>query len=99
MSIRVKLPTFFGLHPDLSVTNSGFRNIDVEGRSVGECIDQLEARFEGIKRKLCDEKGQLHFYWDLYLNSKIILLDGPDLMLMPLKNGDQLTINLVATDG
>ena len=99
MSIIVRVPTFLGLHPDLCGAGPNYRTVEVIANTVGGCVDQLEACFPGIKQNLCDEKGQLRFHWDVYLNSEIIHRDNPDRLAMPVKDGDVLTIDIVAMDG
>ncbi len=57
MSIKVRIPTFLGLHPDLCGTGPSYRTFEVTGNTVGACVKQLETQFPSIKRNLCDEKG------------------------------------------
>ena len=43
MSVRVKLP------PALQELSGGVETVEVTGRTVGECLEELEAQFPGIK--------------------------------------------------
>ncbi len=99
MSIKVAIPTFLGLHPDLCSAGLDYRTVEVTGGTVGECVDQLEARFPGIKQNLCDEDGQLRLSWDIYVNSESADPHYLDRLAIPLKDGDVLTIDVVPADG
>jgi len=94
MSVKVRIPTF--LHPSLYGPGRSYEIVEVMGHTVGECIDQLEIQFPGIKQELCDEKGQLEDYYCIYINSES---SHPEELAKPVKDGDELTIVLIAGGG
>ena len=94
MSIKVKFPAL--LHPSLRSSGLSYKTVEVSGHTIGECVDQLEARFPGIKRGLCDEKGQLKLYYDIYVNSAS---SYPEELAKPVKDGDELVIVIIAAGG
>ena len=94
MSIKVKFPTL--LHSSLHSSSHGYETVEVTGHTVGECIDQLETKFPGIKQGLCDKKGQLKLYYDIYVNSES---SYPEELAKPVKDGDELTIVVIVGGG
>jgi molybdopterin synthase sulfur carrier subunit len=83
MSVRVKLP------PVLQEFSGGVETLEVNGRTVGECLNQLEARFPGIRESLLDRQGKLLRVFGIYLNS-----DGlhPVELDSPVRDGDEIVI-------
>lgn len=47
------MPRVF-IPPLLRKLTDGAEQVDVEGRTVGEVVDNLEARYPGIRAKLCE---------------------------------------------
>ena len=83
MSVRLKLP------PILQEFSGGVETLEVNGRTVGECLNQLEARFPGIRESLLDRQGKLLRAFGIYLNS-----DGlhPVELDTPVRDGDEIVI-------
>jgi len=63
MSVRVKLP------PILQELSGGAETVEVTGRTIGECLKELEAQFPGIRETLFDRRGRLLRVFGIYLNS------------------------------
>ncbi|MFT5365823.1 MAG: molybdopterin synthase sulfur carrier subunit [Candidatus Latescibacterota bacterium] len=84
MAVTVRIPT-----PLRKFTNDQ-AEVAVEGSTVGEVIDTLEAQHGGIKEKIADESGAIRRFVNIYVNEEDIrFLDGPSTVL---KDGDQVTI-------
>jgi MoaD family protein len=67
----------------------GQRSIQAEGSNVRELLDNLEARYPGIKGQLVTD-GQIHRFVNIYRNDEDIrFLERLD---TPLKEGDTLSI-------
>ena len=83
MSVIVKLP------PVLQEFSGGVETLEANGRTVGECLNQLEARFPGIRESLLDRQGKLLRVFGIYLNS-----DGlhPVELDSPVRDGDEIVI-------
>jgi len=79
----VKLP------PALQELSGGVETVEVTGRTVGECLEELEAQFPGIKESLFDRRGRLLRVFGIYLNS-----DGlhPVELDTPVQGGDEIVI-------
>jgi molybdopterin synthase sulfur carrier subunit len=68
----------------------GKGEVEVKGGSVGEMIEHLNSSHLGIKDRLCDEKGELRRFINIYVNEEDIrFLTGKD---TPLKEGDEVSI-------
>lgn len=84
MSVQVRIPT------PLRRFTSGAEEVGANGGTVGNIVDDLERQFPGIKERLCDEKGQVRRFVNLYLN-------GDDIRFLnhletAVKDGDELSI-------
>jgi molybdopterin converting factor small subunit len=84
MSITVRIPT------PLRTFTQGLDEVSANGQTVRAVIDDLEARYPGIKDRLCDEKGVRRFV-NIFLNEEedIRFLDALDTAL---RAGDSLQI-------
>ncbi len=84
MPVKVRIPT-----PLRTLTN-GSDEVTVEGKCVKEVIDNLEASCNGIKERLCDEKGQIRRFINFYVNDEDIrFLNNQE---TEVKDGDQISI-------
>jgi len=90
MSVKVRL------HPYLRKCTDGRREVEVAGQTVGECIDDLETRFPGIKQQLCDERGKLLAKCDIHVNG---CSSYPEELAKPVEDGDELTIVTFVAEG
>jgi len=70
---------------------TGGRDVLESGASnVMGCIDDLEARFSGIKNSLCDDSGNLKGVFNIYVNGENVkYLQGA---VTPLEDGDEVSI-------
>ena len=79
----VRIPT------PLRTLTAGADEVSAEGDTVRALLDDLEAKYPGIKDRLLDEKGVRRFV-NLYLGEEDIrFLEGLDTAV---KAGDQLTV-------
>jgi adenylyltransferase/sulfurtransferase len=71
------------------------RLAEVEGKTVGECLDQLFIKRPDMKPWLFDENGELKNYIDIFINKRNAfplplaksVLDGDEIYLMSLIGG------------
>ncbi len=71
MAVLVRVPT-----PLRRLTN-GQGEVEVEGSTVREVIENLDRQFPGFKERLLDESGNLRRFVNLYLNDEDIrFLEG-----------------------
>jgi len=82
--IKVRIPT------PLRPLTKGQGEVESNGSSVTEIIDNLEASHPGLKDRLCDDKGELRRFVNVYVNEEDIrFLKGKDTAL---KDGDEVSI-------
>ena len=82
--IKVRIPT--PLRP--LTKNQG--EVESNGTSVTDMIENLEATYPGIKGRLCDDQGELRRFVNIYVNEEDVrFLKGKE---TPLKDGDEVSI-------
>lgn len=74
----------------------GLDIVEVEGNSVGNCLDDLIRRFPGMANALFDEKGKLRNAIEIYINLKSAY---PDELVKPVKGGDDIHLTLMLAGG
>ena len=90
MSIKVKIC------PTLSRYTNNQQAAEVNGSTVGECLDHLVKQFSNLKQALFDKSGRLHRYLDVYVNGESAY---PEELVKPVKNGDNLHIVMIVAGG
>lgn len=82
--IKVRIPT------PLRPLTKGQGEVEAKGANVQEMINHLESAHPGMKDRLCDEKGELRRFVNVYVNEEDIrFLKGKDTVL---KDGDEVSI-------
>jgi len=86
MAVTVRIPT-----PLQRLTNNQ-GEVRVEGSTVRELLNALEAEFPGIKERLCDESGRLRRFVNVYVadedirfqqNEETPVPDGAEVSIIP----------------
>jgi molybdopterin synthase sulfur carrier subunit len=68
----------------------GHGEVQSNGASVAELIENLNAKHPGLKDRLCDEKGDVRRFVNIYVNEEDIrFLKGKETVL---KDGDEVSI-------
>lgn len=84
MSVTVRVPT------TLRTLTAGASEITVDGSTVAEVLDQLEAAHPGFKERLLDGDGGLRRFVNLYVaDDDVRFRDG---METPVADGDTVSI-------
>jgi molybdopterin synthase sulfur carrier subunit len=82
--IKVRIPT------PLRPMTGGKNEVEIDGNTIAEIIDNLGTAHPGIKERLYDEEGEVRRFINIYVNEEDIrFLTGKD---TPLKDGDQVSI-------
>jgi sulfur-carrier protein len=84
MSIKVRIPT-----PLQSMTQNK-AEVESRGANIKELIDDLERNFPGIKERICDEKGKIRRFINIYVNEEDVRFLKQD--QTSLKDGDEVSI-------
>ncbi len=84
MAVKVKIPS-----PLQKLTQSQ-AEVEAQGATVSELIDDLERSYPGIKERICDEQGKVRRFINIYVNEEDVrFLDGDGTKL---KEGDEVSI-------
>lgn len=82
--IKVRIPT------PLRPLTKGQGEVEAKAVSIADMIASLDATYPGLKDRLCDEKGELRRFVNIYVNEEDIrFLKGKDTSL---KDGDEVSI-------
>jgi len=88
--IKINIPAYMR-----SFTNN-MRVVEVNGSTVGECLNHLVKQFPGMKKQLFSKNGNL-------FENIIISVNGqsayPEQLAKPVKEGDELNILLIVGGG
>ena len=90
MSVRVHI------HKTHRQFTNGLDVVEVEGNTVGNCLNQLVGQFPGIEKEIFDKKGDLRNIIEIYLNLESAY---PDELAKPVKDGDDIHITLILAGG
>lgn len=84
MTVTVRIPS------PLRTLTKGAEEVPASGQTVREVVGDLERQFPGIKSRLCDDRGELRRFVNVFLAEEDIrFLDGLDTSV---KEGDKLSI-------
>lgn len=78
----------FRTHPFLRRFLDNQEEVEVEGNTVGECIDNLGKRYPAFKQQLLNN-GTLRNIFEIYVNQDSAY---PDELTKPVKDSDVVTI-------
>ena len=84
MSVMVRIPT------PLRRLTQGEDKVSVDGEKLGEVVNALEAKFPGIKDRLCDDSGELRNFVNIYINGEDVRFhDG---LNTDTSDGDEISV-------
>ena len=84
MSVTIRIPT------PLRRVTEGVDKVEVDGNTLSEAIDALEAQFPGVQERLMDETGELRHFVNIYVNGEDVrFLDG---LGTSIKSGDEVSV-------
>ena len=86
MSVKVQID------PSLLNLTEGHKVVEVKGKTVGQCLDSLQARFPGLNSVLF-QQGQMPSDIVIILNNSIAYLS------QSVEDGDELSILVPMTEG
>lgn len=84
------MPNLIRIPTPLRNLTANAAEVSVSASTVGAALDSLESKHKGIKARICDEKGNVRRFVNVFLNDEDIrFLQNLD---TPLKDGDHLSI-------
>ena len=84
MGINVRIPT-----PLRKITD-GKSEVEANGGTISQIIDDLEKSYPGIKGKLCDDNGAVRKFLNIYLNDDDIRF--MDSLSTEVRDGDNISL-------
>jgi MoaD family protein len=84
------------IHRSFSRFTNGQTIVEVNGNTVGQCLNELVKRFPQLKRKLFEKDGTLSRIVDIYVNGESAYPEGLE---APVKDGDELHIVVIISGG
>ncbi len=90
MSVKINIPSYMK-----SFTNN-MKVVEVNGSTVGECLNHLVKQFPGIKKRLFSKEGNLFENIIISINGESAYLEQ---LAKPVKDGDELNIVLIIGGG
>ena len=82
--VLIRIPT------PLRRMTQGKDKVEIDGSTLEEIIDRLEAQFPGFKERLVDESGELRYFVNIYLNGEDVrFLQG---LTTATNSGDEVSI-------
>lgn len=70
--------------------------VEVDGSTVRQCLEQLVARFPGLKKWVFKNDGNLTDFIDIHINSDLSFTNE---LSQPVKDGDEIYIIMMLTGG
>jgi len=90
MSIKINIPSYMQ-----SFTNN-MRVVEVNGSTVGECLNHLVKQFPGMKKQLFSKNSNLFENITISVNGESAY---PEQLAKPVKDGDELNILFIIGGG
>jgi len=90
VSIRIHI------HKAHRMFTDGLNTVDVNGATVGECLETLVERFPDMRRVLFTRNGSLVRNIDIYINDDSAY---PDELTQPVSDGDEVHLNMLLMGG
>ena len=91
MSIKIHI------HPNLFGYTKDIETAEVDGKTVGECLQNLIELFPGLDKGLfMKKKIELQPVFDIWINDSSAF---PNELEKPVKDGDEVYITTVIADG
>lgn len=84
------------LHKTHRQFTDGMETFEMEGSTIGECLNGLIGRFPGMQEALFDGKDKLKNQIEIYLNMESAY---PDELRRKVKDGDELFITVMLAGG
>ena len=90
MSVKVNI------HKTHRTYTDGLEMVEVEGGTVGDCLDQLVQQYPGMKEGLFDKKGKLLNVVEVYVNNESAY---PEELAKSVEDGDEIQLILMLAGG
>ena len=93
---RIEVGVSINIHPSLRHLTNEQNVVQVGGSTVGQCLEQLVARFPDIENSLFAKDGALLDYVTVYVNGESAY---PEELARSVNDGDELYIVMMIAGG
>ncbi|MBN1161120.1 MAG: MoaD/ThiS family protein [Dehalococcoidales bacterium] len=90
MTVEINIPPVF------QAMVKGVHRIDVNGGTVGECLNEMAAKYPQLKAKLFNKRGKLPHGISIYINGENAF---PKPLSKPVRPGDKIYISHIVLGG
>ncbi|OGP75780.1 MAG: ThiS family protein [Deltaproteobacteria bacterium RBG_16_49_23] len=90
------MPVKAHIHATHRRFTNGQEVIEVEGHTVGECLNHLIRQFPEMEKAIFAKKDKLHNIVEIYLNHASAY---PNELLKPVKDGDEIHLVIMLAGG
>ncbi len=90
MGVKVVTPSY------LQPFTTNLEAVEVNGSTVGGCLNNLTKQFPDMEKMLFAKNGKLHSYIGIYVNGEDAY---PEELAKPVKDGDELHILYIIGGG
>jgi sulfur-carrier protein len=84
MAVNVRIPT------PLRKLTQDKDTVQSTGKTIDDIVENLEKQYPGLKERLCDERGELRRFVNIYLNDEDIRFAQGKATAV--KDGDEISI-------
>ena len=84
MAVNVRIPT------PLRKLTQDKDTVQSTGKTINEIVENLEKQYPGLRERLCDERGELRRFVNIYLNDEDIRFAQGKATAV--KDGDEISI-------
>jgi len=84
------------LHRTHRQFTGGLETVEVQGETVGDCLDHLAKEYPGIGDALFEKTGKLRNHIEVFLNLRTTY---PQELAVPVKDGDEIHITAMLAGG
>jgi len=90
MSVKISL------HPFLTHLTDDKDVHEVDGKTVGECLEQIAQRYPGVREWILDKDGKLNNIFEVYVNMESAYPEG---LAKAVGSGDEIHVVIVIAGG
>jgi molybdopterin synthase sulfur carrier subunit len=84
------------LHPYFTHITEGKNVLEVEGKTVGQCLEDMVQQYPELKEWLYSEEGDLSNLYEVYVNMESA---QPERLAKPVRDGDEIHIVIIIAGG
>ena len=84
------------IHLTLRRFTNGEQAVEVDGKTVGECVHNLIRKYPDIESSILDKRGHLVKIVEVYVNGESAY---PNELAKPIKDGDHIHLTLMLAGG